>query len=87
MPSTGLLSDQGIARLRDRVRYLRDTLVPKEERTGLDDIRGPEDRAIFVKFFSEVYHEGENEQIWAAKHPKEYARLVQICGQVPRGKE
>jgi hypothetical protein len=42
----------------DRIGDLPDAAMPDEERVGLDDIRGPEDLAICMKFMIEVYREG-----------------------------
>jgi hypothetical protein len=54
--------------------------MPDEERVGLDDIRGPEDLGICVKFQLEVYYEGKTEAVWAAEHAREYERLQRPAG-------
>jgi hypothetical protein len=69
--------------MEERLQALRQAAMLEGELTGLDDIRGPEDRALLIRFMKEVYHEGTEEGLWKAKHPKEYARVARICGTVP----
>ena len=69
--------------MEERLQALRQAAIPGSELTGLDDVRGPEDRALLIRFMTEVYHEGTAETLWKAKHPKDYARVARICGTVP----
>ena len=69
--------------MEERLQVLRQAAMPESEITGLDDVRGPEDRALLIRFMKEVYHEGTDEALWKAEHPKDYAQVARICGTVP----
>lgn len=58
----------------------------------LDPIMGDEDRRLLMRFLEEIYHRNIGvtptelagiERIWATQHPKEYQRIIRICGLVP----
>lgn len=91
MASTEFL-ERKLLRLEQMAAQLRHHFAPQDTPGVLDPIMGDEDRAILMKFMAEVHHQNQGlpaaelaavERIWATNHPREYQRVIRICGQVP----
>lgn len=50
---------------------------------GLDGLRTVEERGVLIQFWKDVYYGGQDEKVWAAKHPAEYRALQKAVGTVP----